>query len=81
MKQTLIKLSEHQDRVVQVVKGKYGLKNKNEAIQFIVNSYEENLIEPELRPEFIEKMEAIDKKGNFSSFKSLEDLDKELENA
>ena len=35
---------------------KYGLKNKSEAITHIIKKYEEEVMEPELRPEFIEKM-------------------------
>ncbi len=56
MVQALIHLNEHENRVLNIVKGKYGLKNKSEAISLIVEEYERNLLEPELRPEYVEKM-------------------------
>ena len=61
MVQAVISITEHEDRVVNVVKGKYGLKNKSEAIQLIISEYEKELLEPELRPEYIEKMREIAK--------------------
>ena len=56
MVQAVISLNEHADRIVNIVKGKFGLKNKSEAIQLIINEYEKELLEPELRPEYVEKM-------------------------
>ena len=79
MKQTLVKLTEHQDRVVQVVKGKFGLKNKNEAIQLIVDAYEEEHVEPELRPEFVAKIQDIEKEWKFKRYDSMEDFWSEIE--
>ena len=32
------------------------MKNKSEAIRLIINEYEKELLEPELRPEYVEKM-------------------------
>ncbi|MCR4335955.1 MAG: hypothetical protein NUV57_05485 [archaeon] len=40
----------------------------------------ENLLEPELRPEYKQELERIEK-GNFKKFSSVEDLKKELEHA
>ncbi len=56
MVQAVINLDEHENRVINIIKGKYGLKNKSEAIEYIVNEYEKEHLEPELRPEYIEKM-------------------------
>ena len=56
MPQAVINLDEHENRIVNIIKGKYGLKNKSEAIMHIIKKYEEEVMEPELRPEFIEKM-------------------------
>ncbi len=55
MIQTLLRLEEHQNRVLNVVKGKLGFKNKNDAIRYVIDEYEENHLEPELRPEYIKK--------------------------
>ena len=58
MVQALVKIGEHTNMVLNVVKAKYGLRDKGEAIEFVVNKYirEE---EPELKPEFIEKLSLI----------------------
>ena len=50
MVQTLLELGEHQDRVINIVKGKYGIKNKSSAINFVIDKFEEEFLEPELRP-------------------------------
>ena len=59
MVQALVELDENTNRVLNMVKAKYDLKDKGEAIKFIVTEYIEFEDEPELRPEFIKKMEEI----------------------
>lgn len=54
----LVTLTAEEDRVVNVVKGLHGFRNKSQAIEYIIHVYEDELFEPELRPEFIEKMKA-----------------------
>lgn len=61
MVQALVELDENTNRVLNVVKAKYGLKDKGEAIKHVVTEYVEHEDEPELRPEFIEKMRLIQK--------------------
>ncbi|MBI4147187.1 DUF2683 family protein [Candidatus Woesearchaeota archaeon] len=61
MVQALIDLNENTNRVLNIVKAKYNLKDKGEAIEFVVSEYIESDGEPELKPEFIEKMEEIKK--------------------
>lgn len=78
MVQAIITLNEKEDRILNVVKGKFGLKNKSEAISLIVNEYEQEFLEPELRPEFIEEMQKIEKEKSIS-FNSIEDLRKRYE--
>lgn len=52
----IVKLDEKANKVINVIKAKYGLKDKSEAINRMAAEYEEALLEPELRPEFVEKM-------------------------
>lgn len=80
MVQAVVTFDERQNRVLTIVKGKYGLKNKVQAVNLIVEQYEKNLLEPELRPEYKEELLKIDK-GKFKSFSSVEQLKKELEHA
>ena len=61
MTQALIKLDENINRVLNIVKAKYDLKDKSQAIEFIVKKYIEYENEPELKPEFIKKINKIKK--------------------
>lgn len=61
MVQALVEFDDNTNRVLNIVKAKYGLKDKSEAIKFVVTEYIEYKNEPELRPEFIKKMEEIQK--------------------
>ena len=61
MVQALIKLNEHQNRVLNIIKGKFVLKNITESINLIISKYEEEFLEPELSPEFIEKLKKREK--------------------
>lgn len=79
MVQAIVNLGEHEDRVLTIVKGKFGLKNKSEAMNHIIGTYEEEILEPQLRPEYKEELLKIDK-GNFKKFSSIEELRKEIEN-
>ena len=61
MVQALVKFDDNTNRVLNVVKAKYDLKDKGEAIEFVVDRFVEIENEPELRPEFIEKIKKIKK--------------------
>ena len=63
MVQAVINLNERENRILNIIKGKYGLKNKSEAINLIINEYEKEFLEPELRPEFVEKMKKREKES------------------
>ncbi|MBW2972159.1 DUF2683 family protein [Candidatus Woesearchaeota archaeon] len=66
MVQALVELDENTNRVLNMVKATYDLKDKGEAISFVVSEYIEFRDEPELRPEFIERMlKQKDEKGVF----------------
>ena len=78
MVQAIITLDEHQDRVLNIVKGKYGLKNKSAAVKFIIEKFETDSLEPELRPEYFEKLKKI-RKTKGISFKSVDELRRIIE--
>jgi len=75
MVQNIIEIGEREDRVLNIVKAKFGLKNKSEAVAVIAQTYEESFLEPELRPEYLEKLRKI-RKGKYFKFDSIEDLRK-----
>ena len=62
MVQALIELDENTNRVLNVVKAKFDLKDKGEAIKLVVEKFIVYENEPELRPEFIKKFNEIQKK-------------------
>ena len=55
MVQAVINFNEHENRIINIVKGKFGLRNKSEAIEYIINEFEKEYLEPELRPEYVEQ--------------------------
>lgn len=59
MVQAIIDINEHANRVLNIVKAKYGLTDKSEAIEIMAEQYEMEVLEPELRPEYIEKAKKI----------------------
>ena len=80
MVQAVIKIDEHTNRVLNIVKAKFGLNDKSEAINLVVNKYEELSLEPELRPEYVKKLKKI-KKQKGIRFKTIDGLKKHIENA
>lgn len=76
----LIELDENTNRVLNIIKAKYALKDKSQAIKLVVNKYIEDEEEPELRPEFIKEMQKIAKQkpvriGTIDDFKKRYSLD------
>ena len=61
----LVEIDDNTNRVLSVVKAKHNLKDKGEAIEFVVNKYIEEE-EPELKPEFIENIKTIEKQKSIS---------------
>ncbi len=56
MVKAIININDRANRVLNIVKAKHGLRTKSDAINKVVNEYGRSLLEPELRPEFIEKI-------------------------
>jgi hypothetical protein len=71
MVKNVIDLGERENRVINVVKAKYGLKDKSQALSIIIKRYEECELEPQLRPEFVEEIEEARKKGKFVKVKDF----------
>ena len=61
MVQAMVNISEGTNRVLNVVKAKYGLRDKSAAINRVVSEYAEDIMEPELRPEYIKKLSLLEK--------------------
>ena len=78
MVQAVINIDEHANRVLNIVKAKYGLKDKSQAINIVVEEYEKNFLEPELRPEYLETLKKIQKEKGIP-FKNISELRKIIE--
>ena len=79
MVQSIIDINENEDRILNIVKAKFGLKNKSQAMALVLRIYRDSFLEPELRPEYIKKLRKIKKNGKYiGPFNSIEDLDKHL---
>ena len=57
MVQAIINIDEHTNQILNIVKAKFGLRDKSAAIEVVVDKYEESILEPRLRPEFVKKMQ------------------------
>ena len=77
----MIEIPKEVNQVLNIVKARFGLKTKSEAIARVVAEYGSEILEPELRPKYIEKLKKIEDKGNFVSFSSIEELKNSIENA
>ncbi len=80
MVQAIINIDEKTNRILNILKAKYGLKDKSQAIDVMAQQYEEKILEPELRPEFIKKMEKRQKEKTveIKNFKKHFGLDKNV---
>lgn len=74
MVQAVINVSKEANQILNIVKARYNLKNKAEAIEFIALKFGEELLEPELRPEFIERMKKIEKEKTIKVKKFAEEF-------
>jgi hypothetical protein len=61
MVQAIINITDRSNRIINIIKAKYGLNDKSEAIDLMAEQYENELLEPELRPEYIGKAAKIQK--------------------
>lgn len=71
MVKSLIDLGERESRIVNIVKAKYGLKDKSQALSLILKRYEECELEPQLRPEFVKEIQEAREHGKFVKVKNF----------
>ena len=79
MVQAMIEISEEVNHILNIIKARYNLKTKSEAITKITLECGANILEPELRPEYLEKLKNIEKEGYGETFNSIEHLRKKIE--
>ena len=66
-------------RVLDVIKGKYGLKNRSEALKKFAKEYGEEFVEPELSDSYVqmlrEQVEEYEKNPQKFKKSSIDDVD------
>jgi hypothetical protein len=55
MVQAIINIDDHTNRILNIVKAKYGLKDKSSAINLMAAQYEKEILESKLKPEYIDE--------------------------
>ena len=78
MVQAMIEIPEEANHILNIIKARYNLKTKSEAIAKIVIECGANIIEPELRPEYLEKLQKLEKEKGVS-FKNIAELRRIIE--
>jgi hypothetical protein len=61
MVKAMVDIDQRTNQVLNVVKAKYGLRDKSEAIDKVVEIYEVEVLEPELKPAFVKKIKKVRK--------------------
>lgn len=80
MVQAMVNISNDANQILNIVKAKFGLKDKSEAINMMAEQYEQELLEPRLRPEYAAKLQRV-KTEKGIRFSSIEELREHIENA
>ncbi len=57
----IVELKEENNRIINVVKAQYGLRDKSQAINKLVEEYARHVMPRELRPEYVKKLKRIEK--------------------
>jgi len=58
MVKAIVDIDERTNRILNILKAKHGLKDKSQALNLMAQQFELCVLEPELRPEFIESLTA-----------------------
>ena len=56
MVQAMIDISNEANQILNIVKAKHNLRDKSKAIEKVILDYGIEILEPELKPDFVEKM-------------------------
>ena len=66
MVKAIVDIDDNANQIINIVKAKFGLRTKSEAINVIVHEYRDELLEPELHPEYIDKASKIKRQKSLS---------------
>jgi len=66
MPKAMVQISEKANRVLNIIKAKYALRDKSQAINKMAEEFNDVLLEPQLRPEYLKKLKKIEVEGTVS---------------
>ena len=78
MTSAIVNLTEENNRFLNIIKAHFGIKNKSDAINFVVENFPKKEIELEVRPEYIRKLQKI-RKQKGKVYNSAEEMFREFE--
>jgi hypothetical protein len=78
MVKAMIDIDEHTNQLLNIVKAKYDLPDKSTAIDFAMRQYEEEILEPEFSPQYVEKLKRIVKENKYGKPMTLKEFRKYL---
>lgn len=62
----MVQISDKANKILNIVKAKYALKDKSQAINKMAEEFCEVLLEPQLRPEYVKKLRKIEEEETVS---------------
>jgi len=76
MVNAMINISQEANQILNIVKAKHNFKDKSQTIDYVTLTYGQNLLEPQLRPEYMEKLSKIIKGKHLSREEFLKRINK-----
>jgi len=78
MVKAIVDIDKEANRLLNIVKAEYGLKDKSQAINKLVSVFGDMILDSQIRPEYLRKLKRI-KAGKFNTYSSVRALREELE--
>ncbi len=75
MVKALINIDSDTNRILNIIKAEFGLKDKSKAIDVMAKEYEELVFEPKIKASYLKKLEKI-RKEKITHIGSIEDFKK-----
>jgi hypothetical protein len=81
MVKAIVNISDEANRIINIIKAEYGLRDKSEAIDRMAEDYEELVFEPRVKASYLKKLDRIRKErtvkvGTIKDFEKKYGLDK-----
>jgi len=76
MVKAIVTINEEANRVLNIIKAEYGLRDKSQAINLMAKEYKELVFEPKVKDSYLKKLKKIQKEktmhiGSLKNFKKM----------